>query len=417
MRGLGRFSMGIGDRFGREGSAQLAAAAAAKKAGVDVAVVWNKSNREHIICGTGPEDQRKAADAAVAATGWSGAYFVDADHIGLKTVDAFIPHCDFYTIDVADSIGKKTDREAVDAFVARRRGLVGTLRIPGLADSLSISEDRLRRTAERYLLAAQEAGRVYRKIEEARGKGTFLTEVSMDETADPQTPAELAIILAALADEGVPADTIAPKFSGRFNKGVDYVGDPDAFEAEFAADVRVASWASSSFGLPSALKLSVHSGSDKFSLYPRIAKILTETGAGVHLKTAGTTWLEELIGIAEAGGEGLAVAAEIYRVAYGRFDEMVAPYAEVVDIRREALPTPDQVDAWTGERFAAALRHDRTDSRFDPNFRQLLHVAYKVAAELGPRFLAALELSREHVSRNVTVNLLERHIRPLFLAR
>lgn len=166
--------------------------------------------------------------------------------------------------------------------------------------------DEVERVARKYLLATRQAGEIYRYIETKNGQGNFVPEVSMDETDSPQTPPELLIILAALADEKCPIQTIAPKFTGRFNKGVDYVGDLKQFEREFFDDLAVIRFAIGQYGLPSNLKLSVHSGSDKFGLYPIIRKALQQTGAGIHLKTAGTTWLEELIGLCEAGGDGLA---------------------------------------------------------------------------------------------------------------
>ena len=122
--------------------------------------------------------------------------------------------------------------------------------------------------AGKYLLAVQDAGKIYRHIAENKGEGKLIAEVSMDETDAPQTPPELLIILAALADEGVKAQTIAPKFTGRFNKGVDYVGDLTQFEKEFNDDLAVIAHAVARYGLPANLKLSVHSGSDKFSLIP-----------------------------------------------------------------------------------------------------------------------------------------------------
>src|SRR5205814_4623334 len=132
-----------------------------------------------------------------------------------------------------------------------------------------------------------EAGRIYRHIEKTKGPG-FITEISMDETDRPQTPPELLVILAAIADERIPAQTIAPKFTGRFNKGVDYVGDVAQFETEFNDDLAVIHFAVEQYGLPDNLKLSVHSGSDKFSLYPPIGRALRRHDAGLHLKTAGT---------------------------------------------------------------------------------------------------------------------------------
>src|SRR5258708_21896200 len=161
----------------------------------------------------------------------------------------------------------------------------------------------------------------------------------MDETDSPQTPPELLIILAALADEKVHAQTIAPKFTGRFNKGVDYVGDLAQFEREFHDDLAVIAHAIARYGLPANLKLSVHSGSDKFSLYPIIRRTLPKFGAGLHIKTAGTTWLEELIGLAEAGGVWLAFAKEIYAGAIGHLDEFCAPDASVIALDQPKLPT------------------------------------------------------------------------------
>src|SRR6185437_9725016 len=112
----------------------------------------------------------------------------------------------------------------------------------------------------------------------------FITEVSMDETDLPQTPPELLVILAALADEKIPLQTIAPKFTGRFNKGVDYVGDVAGFEREFSQDLAVIAFAIERYGLPASLKLSVHSGSDKFSIYAPIRRALADFGAGLHIK-------------------------------------------------------------------------------------------------------------------------------------
>ena len=410
MKTIERYSMGTGDRFGRQGAAQIAAFRKAREKGVDVAIVWNKSNREHLLIGTEPADQGAAAERAIKETGWDGPWYVDADHIGLATVDRFAPHCDFFTLDVADYIGKSAAPEAIEAFAAKHASLPAAKGIPARLDAAAI-----RAAAGRYLYAVDEAAKTYRRICELRKGDDFVTEVSMDETAIPQSPAELIVILAALADAGVPVQTIAPKFSGRFNKGVDYVGDIAAFFKEFEADVRVAGWSAKAFGLPKNLKLSIHTGSDKFSLYKGMGEIIRKEGAGLHLKTAGTTWLEEIVGLADSGGDGLTMAKEIYRAAYGRFDEVVAPYAEVIDIDRKRLPSPDEVDRWDGPALVAALRHVQSDKRFDPGMRQLVHVAFRVAAAMGERYYEALDRHEAAVSRNVTVNLWERHLVPLFI--
>ena len=412
---LQKYSFGIGDRFGRQGKAQLAAIKKAKQQGINITPVWNKSNREHSIIGTTPQDTRKEADDAVSAAAFEDLYFVDADHIGLKNVDAFIKSSDFFTLDVADFIGHPAQESEIQAFIEKNKKLIGSLAIPGIDETFDIPEQQIWDIAAKCLLAIKEAGKIYRHIESAKGTGNFITEVSMDETDQPQTPVEMLFILAAIADEGIPARTIAPKFTGRFNKGVDYVGDVEKFAKEFEADVAVVDFAVNEFDLPRDLKLSIHSGSDKFSIYGPIAKTLKKFDAGLHLKTAGTTWLEELIGLAMAGGDGLSLAKEVYTVAISRIDELCGPYATVIDIDIATLPAPDIVDQWDSNAFASALRHDQSCQRYNLNLRQLLHVAYKVAAEMGPRYFDALEKYADIIAQNVTENIYERHITPLFI--
>jgi hypothetical protein len=410
-----KYSLGIGDRFAHQAQAQLRACILAADHGADVVPVWNKSNREHLTIGSEPSTTRAAADRAVKALGWKNSYYVDADHIRLDTVDRFLPHSDFYTIDVADAIGQPSPASEIDAFIHRHPELTGRIEIPGVAQPFDLTKTELARIIGNYLLAVRDAGKIYRHIAKSKAQVPFVTEVSMDETNAPQKPAELLVILAAIADEGIPIQTIAPKFTGRFNKGVDYVGDVTQFEREFNDDIAVIAFAVKQYGLPANLKLSVHSGSDKFSIYAPIRRALARTGAGLHLKTAGTTWLEEVIGLAEAGGDGLIIAREIYAQALEHTDELCAPYATVIDIDRAKLPSAQLVNGWTSEQFVAALRHDPRNPAFNPHLRQLLHVGYKIAAAMKDRYLNALEAHEAVVSKNVTENLYARHLKPLFV--
>jgi tagaturonate epimerase len=414
---LGKYSFGIGDRFACQAEAQLQACLLAERHGAVVIPVWNKSHREHLAIGSEPSATRLAAEAAVKQLGWKHGYHVDADHIRIETVDRFLPHADFYTIDVAEWIGRPAAPQDVDAFTDRHRELTGRLKISGIAEAYEITPADIRRTASQYLPAVQEAGRIYRHIRSTKQDGTFITEVSLDETDHPQTSPDLLIILAALADEHIPLQTIAPKFTGRFNKGVDYVGDLAQFEQEFNDNLAVTAFAVQQYDLPSNLKLSIHSGSDKFSLYAAMNRTLARFDAGLHLKTAGTTWLEELIGLAEADDDGLALAKEIYVEARADIEELCAPYVSVIQIDRARLPAEETVMRWSSEQFIAALRHEPSNPEFNPHLRQLLHVGYKVAARAGRRYLEALERCHASVSRNVTLNLYERHLKPLFLGR
>ena len=376
---ISKYSFGIGDRFAHEGVNQLKALIKAEeKFGVHFTPVWNKSNREHTIIGTEPMSTRQEADAAVKALGYKDQYFCDADHINLNNVDKFIEACDFFTIDVADYIGKSGSLE------------------------------------ERYLPAVREAGKIYRHIAEKKGADNFVTEVSMDEVDVAQTPEEIKYILTELAKEKVPLQTFAPKFTGRFNKGVDYVGDLAQFAKEFEEDLKVIAWAVKELGLPANLKLSIHSGSDKFSIYPIMGRLIRKYDAGIHVKTAGTTWLEEIIGLSLADPAALALAKKIYRNALTRMDELTVPYATVIDVDKSKLPAPEVVDSWDAQTFAKTLRHDEVEPLYNPSFRQLIHVSFKVAAELKDEYIPALERSADVIGREIEANIGERHVKLLF---
>ena len=376
---IGKYSFGVGDRFAHEGVNQLKALIEAEERfGVHFVPVWNKSNREHQIVGTEPMETRREADAAVAALGYKDQYFVDADHINLTNVDRFIEASDFFTIDVADYIGK-----------------TGTME-------------------ERFLPAIKEAGKIYRHIAERKGADNFVTEVSMDEVDEAQTPEELRYILKELAAENIPVQTIAPKFTGRFNKGVDYRGDLALFEKEFEQDLLVIDEAVKAYGLPDNLKLSIHSGSDKFSIYPIMGRLIRKHDKGIHIKTAGTTWLEENIGLAVADPAALELAKKIYVNALGRMEELTVPYATVIDVDVDKLPSPEEVAKWDADTYTRTMRHNQEDPLYNPSFRQLIHVSYKIAAELGDEFLPALEKHTDVIGEQITANLCERHIKRLF---
>lgn len=379
MMTIGKYSFGVGDRFAHEGINQLKALIEAEERfGVHFVPVWNKSNREHQIVGTEPSETRAEADAAVKALNYKGQYFVDADHINLNNVDRFIDSSDFFTIDVADYIGKSGSME------------------------------------ERFLPAIKEAGRIYRHIAEKKGADNFVTEVSMDEVDEAQTPEELRYILREIAKEGIPVQTIAPKFTGRFNKGVDYRGDLARFEREFEQDLMVIDEAVREYGLPANLKLSIHSGSDKFSIYPIMGRLIRKHDKGIHIKTAGTTWLEENIGLAVADPAALGLAKKIYVNALGRMAELTVPYATVIDVDVAKLPAPEEVAKWNAETYARTMRHNQADPLYNPSFRQLIHVSYKIAAELADEFLPALEKHTDVIGEQITANLCDRHIARLF---
>jgi hypothetical protein len=264
------------------------------------------------------------------------------------------------------------------------------------------------------LFAALKASEIFTKIDKAKGRDNFITEVSMDEVPQPQTPVELFFILKMLASENIPVQTIAPKFSGRFNKGVDYAGNPEEFAVEFESDLLIIDYAIKEFDLPENLKMSIHSGSDKFAIYPHIGSIIKKYNKGVHLKTAGTTWLEEVIGLAESGGKAFDFVRQIYIDSLEKIDELCAPYADVIDIKVADLPSKGEVLNWDPKKFASSLRHNPGNPGYNSNMRQLIHVAYKLAAHRMDEFYALLDANKKTVSHCVYENIYDRHIRRLF---
>src|ERR1700679_430883 len=161
---LPRFSVGVGDRFAHQAKAQLRACIMAGDAGVEVVPVWNKSNREHMIIGSEPTPTRAAADAAVREVGWTKAYFLDADHINLKTVHRFLDPCDFFTLDVADLIGQPAKPEDVEEFLHAHHELVGEVAIPKIDEPFKTDRAFVEGVANKFLAAVKHAGEIYRLL-------------------------------------------------------------------------------------------------------------------------------------------------------------------------------------------------------------------------------------------------------------
>ena len=215
MKEIGKYSFGMGIGCSHQGKAQLEALLKASvELGIDITPVWNKSNREHNIVHSEPSDTRAEADAAVRALNYDGPYFVDADHINLTTVGRFLNNSDFFTLDVADYIGKKASGTDIEGFVESHRHFCGSLAIPGIADHFTVTENYLRSFAEKFLFAINQASAIYNHVASAKGAGNFVTEVSMDEVDEPQKPLDMLFILKGLADLKVPVPAIARSSPG-----------------------------------------------------------------------------------------------------------------------------------------------------------------------------------------------------------
>jgi hypothetical protein len=410
------YSLGVGDRFGHEGEAQLSAILRAKEEhGIEITPVWNKSYREHKITGTTPREVRKEAENAITSLNWNGSYYVDADHINLRNVEPFIPYSNFFTIDVAEYINHSTEEVEIKEFFDNFESYFGKVSVPGINHALNINRIKVEKTIQKFMYAIKKAGILYHHILKKRKGKPFIAEISMDETVNPQSPIELFVILAIIHQQEIPIDTFAPKFPGDFYKGIDYVGEIPKFKDYFNQSLAILSYTKDLFGFKPNLKFSIHSGSDKFSLYPIINTVIKKYNMGLHLKTAGTTWLEEIIGLIKGSQEAFNLVKRIYKKAYIQLDKLITPYETVVDINKNNLPKPSSVENWKKGGFFNALNHNPSHPNYNKDLRQLLHISYAVAAKMKREFYRLISRNRYVIRGRVTENLYERHIKPLFL--
>ncbi len=372
-------SVGCGDRIGLATPGHLRAVRAA---GGILPIVAQQSMRENERTGRTVQEVMDDAMWGVFEEGWREPWGSDADH--LKTPD----HIDLglsagYTMFTVDP-GEHVNNEAHDALLEALQGMIPALPWDALSDSLddlrarylgqefkaedltlTFDELSLLRAACKYGGAIAHAARMCRHLESSAKGRPFEMEISVDETDTPTSPLEHYFVANELRRLDVKWVSLAPRYIGSFEKGVDYIGDLDAFEAEIARHAAIAR----TLG---PYKLSLHSGSDKFSIYPIVAR---QVGELVHLKTAGTSYLEALRVVARVEP---ALFREILTLSRERFDEDKASYH--VSAEKDKVPQSSDLSDNQLEEII---------EQFDT--RQLLHVAFgSVAGQFGQQLKAVL---------------------------
>ncbi|MBP5167061.1 MAG: hypothetical protein ILP09_07360 [Oscillospiraceae bacterium] len=373
-------SFGLGDRLGIAGSGQLSCFE-----GLDVLpVAAQQSVRELTLTGRSFEQVLDAATFAVFREGREGPWGADGDH--LKTFDeidrAVKAGYTMLTLDCSEMIGRGAppDDERKKRYTAKSFETEG---ISFVYDSDSL--DAICRT---YSAAIDHICAVYEKYIK---NGNMDFEISIDETSDTTTPQAHFFVANELRLRGVRFETMAPRFCGEFQKGIDYIGDPRLFEADIAAHAAIAR----KFGY----KLSIHSGSDKLSIYPIIAG---QTKGHYHVKTAGTSWLEAMK-LTAMKAPGLYRRA--HALALASFAEALKYYH--VSARPDAVPDPESM---SDKSLPELFENDAA--------RQLIHITYGQILNSGLREeLFALwtecredynELLGEHIGRHLSLLGLEK---------
>ena len=417
-------SAGFGDRLGLATPGHVRAVRQFRETAGGIAPIFaQQSVRENARTGRTPQQVLDDATWGVFQEGWRDPLGADADH--LKTpadVDAFIAAgYSFYTIDPGDHV----DNAAHTASPAEVETKVQALPWDALEDTaqdmerryldrsfdlggaaLTFERETLWRAAAKYGCAIAHTVRMYRHLADRMGHHapstgsdhSFELEVSVDETETPTSPAEHLFIASELRRLGVRWVSLAPRFVGRFEKGVDYIGDLEVFSAEFARHAAVAR----ALG---PYKLSLHSGSDKFSIYPIVARLAGGGSAGltgplVHLKTAGTSYLEALRAVARVAP---ALFREILAFARERYDTDRATY----HVSAQLANVPPPLSSPSRGEAVALSDADLSGLLEQFDARQVLHVTFgSVLDRFGDRLLATL---REH--EEVYCALLESHFR------
>ena len=406
------FSFGFGDRFSLHGNAFISAIQEIE--GKSIFPVWNKSHTEYYRTGDKPQQMRDTIEKFRISSNWHGKYAQDADHVTLENIDEYVNSCDYFTIDVSSFIRKLAHYDEMDTFIKSNQKYIGRLEIPGMKDSFQVFENVITSYAGMYLLAAKKAGELYQYISEKRKGKPFITEISMDEVNYSHSPLELFFILNALAFYKVDFQLISPKFIGRFNKNIDYVGKIEQFEAELNMYLLIMQFAIQEFDLNKNLKLSLHSGSDKFSLFPIINKTLKKHNTGIHIKTSGIGWLTAISTISKKGKAELDLIRNFYRDAYLNFSEIITHFDKVTDINKHNLPEIDQVLKWQGEDFEEALTISESNKNYNPTFRQFMSCAYGVVANKPDLYKQFVKENIDEINQKIKIDLVELYFRPLF---
>jgi hypothetical protein len=337
-------SFGFGDRLGLATSGHIASVKGTKFA----PIFAQQSVRENTRTGRTPQQVMDDAKRAVDAAKWESAWGADADH--LKTVDDIPPFIQagytFFTVDPGEHVDNAADTDSVEALKQKVASLnwdeLSALYLSGDGEQTwgRFEAESLMRATVKYGRAIQHAVSMFKRLSEL--KETFDFEVSVDETDSPTTPLEHFFIANELTRKGVKFTSLAPRFIGRFEKGVDYIGDLNALDIELSKHAAV----TAHFG---TYKLSLHSGSDKFSVYPLVAK---HWGERIHVKTAGTSYLEALRVLAKHEPD---LFVKIYALGRERYETDKKTYH--VSAELNLLPNTDDLPSLLEDFHAREVLH------------------------------------------------------------
>jgi hypothetical protein len=391
-------TFGVGDRLGLAGPGHLRG----MRSYGACPVLAQQSVRELDLTGRDYEQVLDASTWAVFQEGYERPWGADGDHLKSEEWVRTALQIGFtrITADVSDYISHeyaaKSDEEVVAAYERLEEGYRQRIERTYLplkieldtGQTIAFSKEVLARTALIYGRGIEHALRLYRSAMEVKEEGAFDFELSVDETETPTTPEAHAFVAMEAGELGMKVGSLAPRFVGEFQKGIDYIGDLQEFERTFTVHAALAR----KFGH----RVSVHSGSDKFSVFPAVGEL---SRGRYHIKTAGTFWLEamKILASHEPG-----LYRRLHRAAVQRFGKATSYY--VVTTNLDNVPALD------------SLADRELPTLFDnPDARQVVHITYGELLrdrELGPEFFEALHDHIEEYWAAVAKHT-ERHLKTL----
>lgn len=337
-------SFGFGDRLGLATPGHIASVRGTKFA----PIFAQQSVRENTRTGRTLQQVMDDAKRAVDAAKWDAPWGADADH--LKSVNELQPFVDagytFFTVDPGEHVDNAADTHSLEVLKQKVAGLnwdeLSALYLSGNGGQVwgNFEAESLMRATVKYGKAIQHVVSMFERLSDLKDEFDF--EMSVDETDAPTTPLEHFFIASELTRLGVKFTSLAPRFIGRFEKGVDYIGDLDALDVELSKHAAV----TAHFG---TYKLSLHSGSDKFSVYPLMAK---HWGERIHVKTAGTSYLEALRVLAKHEPD---LFLKIYTLGRERYETDKKTYH--VSAELDKLPKTDDLPALLDDFHAREVLH------------------------------------------------------------
>ncbi|MDD5371217.1 MAG: tagaturonate epimerase family protein [Anaerolineaceae bacterium] len=377
-------SFGFGDRLGLATPGHLTAVQETKF----VPIFAQQSVRENARTGRTPQQVIDDVKRAVDSAGWDRPWGADADH--LKTVDDILPFVEagytFFTVDPGDYVDNAADTDPLFAVQRKSNTLdmdqLSAVYLNSTGEPVwgRFTAQSLIRVAVKYGRAVQHAVEMFQRLSQL--KESFDFEVSVDETDSPTSSLEHFFIASELTRLGVRFTSLAPRFIGSFEKGVDYIGNLADLDAELAKHAAV----TTHFG---TYKLSLHSGSDKYSVYPLLIKYW---GDRIHVKTAGTSYLEALRVIASNEPD---LFRKIFALARERYETDRRSYH--VSARLELLPCEDDLPLLMNDFHA----------------REVLHVTFgSVLATYGAELKCALVKHEEAYYQGLKTHF-DKHLRLL----